>query len=76
MYRKTEYTKRSFRAVRHCQISLLASLQSLSIAVHAQTNTLEAENGTLTGISIATSAPGYSGSGNVTGFERGVNTIW
>lgn len=43
----------------------------------AATIVLEAENGTLTGTSISTSAAGYSGTGYVTGFDNtGDNVRW
>lgn len=53
-------------------ISLLLAMipVSASAASAKSTRIYEAENGTLTGTSVATSIPGYSGSGYVTSFDN------
>jgi hypothetical protein len=49
---------------------LLLPLLAAALNAHCATIVLEAENGTLTGTSVSTTAAGYSDSGYVTGFDN------
>lgn len=55
---------------------LLAALLALvpAVALAAPTR-LEAEAGTLTGVTVATTPPGYSGTGVVTGFDNAADNV-
>lgn len=52
----------------------LLALAPLTRALAAPTR-LEAESGTLSGVTVATTPPGYSGAGVVTGFDNAADTI-
>jgi mannan endo-1,4-beta-mannosidase len=58
-------------------ISLEANASSVTNPPSGSTISLEAENGTLTGTTVSTAAPGYSGTGYVTGFDAtGDSVSW
>ena len=52
-------------------------LLTTALSAHGATIILEAENGALTGTTVSTSVPDYSGSGYVTGFDNtGDSVLW
>lgn len=56
---------------------LLPPVILAALAAQGGDISLEAENGTLTGVSVSSSTPGYSGTGYVTGFDNaGDNVRW
>jgi mannan endo-1,4-beta-mannosidase len=56
-------------------ISLEASTSPITNPPPGSTISLEAEDGTLTGTTVSTAASGYSGTGYVTGFDTGGDSV-
>lgn len=58
-----------------CLISIPLTLMTSAISKAEAATLYEAENGTLNGVSVVSSVAGYSGTGYVTGFDAGTDTL-